>query len=158
MPTASGFSRHRSVDELEIGETYAQLVSALNSAETGAAVVLHSCAAGVPIALLHGAGISGLSLDVDQLTSADWDALGIAMEQGLWLGAGALPTNRSLSADEVSERVLRGVRALGLDPEVSSQMLVMPACGLAGPARPSAIRALRTIRVAAEIVTEKLAD
>jgi methionine synthase II (cobalamin-independent) len=158
IATASGFSRHRSVDEIEIGETYAQIVAALSSAETGAAVVVHSCAAGVPIELLHGAGISGLSLDLAMLTSADWDAVGSAMEHGLWLGAGALPTDSGMTADQVSERVLRPVRALGLEPEVSSQMLVMPACGLAGVDRDTAIRSLRTIRTAAEIVTEKLTD
>jgi hypothetical protein len=58
----------------------------------------------------------------------------------------------------VSDRVLRPIRALGLDPEVSSQMLVMPACGLSGLEPAAAVRALRTIRTAAEIVTEKLAD
>jgi methionine synthase II (cobalamin-independent) len=158
VPTASGFSRHRSVDEMEIGETYAQLVEALSSAETGAAVVVHSCAAGVPISLLHGAGISGLSLDVDQLTSRDWDALGLAMEEGLWLGVGALPTDAALSPDQVSERVLAPVRALELDPQVAAQMLVMPACGLAGASPQAAVRALRTVRTAAEIVTEQLAE
>jgi methionine synthase II (cobalamin-independent) len=158
VPTASGFSRHRSVDELEIGETYAQIVAALSSVQTAAKTAVHSCAAGVPIPLLHGAGISGLSLDLDRLTTADWDALGSAMEQGLWLGAGALPTSAAMSPDTVSERVLRPIRALGLDPVVSAQMVLTPACGLAGLAPEVAVRALRTVRTAAGIVTEQLAE
>jgi hypothetical protein len=36
-------------------------------------------------------------------------------------------------------------------------MLVTPACGLAGFDRTAAVRALRTVREAAEIVTEELA-
>src|SRR6185312_10842797 len=119
---------------------------------------VHSCARGVPIPLLHGAGIRGVSLDLDQLTSADWDALGAAMENGMWLGAGALPTDSTLSADQVSDRVLRPLRALGLDPTISAQLVVTPACGLGGAVPAAALRALRTVRTAAGIVTEKLAD
>ncbi len=158
VPTASGFSRHRSVDEMEIGETYAQLVQLLSPPESGAPVTVHSCAAGVPIALLHDAGIRGLSLDLEQLTSPDWDALGVAMENGLCVGAGALPTDSTLSADQVSDRVLRPLRALGLDPTVAAQLVVTPACGLAGAQPREALRALRTVRTAAGLVTEMLAD
>jgi methionine synthase II (cobalamin-independent) len=158
VPTASGFSKHRSVDEMEIGETYAQLIALLGSPESGAPVVVHSCAAGVPIALLAGAGVRGLSLDLDLVSTKDWDALGLAMENGLWLGAGALPTDAVLTPDQVSERVLRPVRALGLDPAVASQMVITPACGLAGAQPRGAVQALRTVRNAAEIVSEKLAD
>lgn len=158
VPTASGFSRHRSVDEMEIGETYAQLVALLGSPESGAPVTLHSCAPGVPIPLLHGAGIRGLSLDLDQLTSRDWDALGVAMEDGVWLGAGALPTGSTLSPDQVSDRVLRPLRALGLDPVIAARLVVTPACGLAGVEPTAALRALRTVRTAAGIVSEQLND
>lgn len=162
VPTASGFSRHRSVDEMEIGETYAQLVNALATPATGAPVTVHSCAPGVPVALLHGAGVRGISLDLDQLTTADWDALGAAMESGLWLGAGALPTavdgSAPLSADAVAGRVLRPLRALGLDPAIAAQLVLTPACGLAGHDPQAAVRALRTVRTAAGIVTEQLAD
>jgi len=156
--TASGFSRHRSVDETEIGEAYAQLGATLAAAVAGTRLVVHSCSPGVPITLLHGAGVRGLSLDLDQLTSADWDALGDAMEQGLWLSAGALPTGARLSADQVADRVLRPVRALELAPATAAQLVLTPACGLAGVDSSAAVRALRTVRTAAGIVTEKLAD
>lgn len=156
--TASGFSKHRSIDEIEIGETYAQLVAALASVVPGTQLVVHSCARGVPIALLHGAGVNGMSLDLDQLRTADWDALGSAMEQGLWLSAGALPTGAVLSADQVANRVLRPIRALDLDPAVAAQLVVTPACGLGSVEVSAALQALRTVRTAAGIVTESLAD
>ena len=158
VPTASGFSRHRSIKESEIAEIYTRLIDALTAKEIGAAVVVHCCAPGVPIELLHHAGLRGLSLDLDQLTTADWDALGASMEQGLWLGAGALPTSSAITADQVSERVLRPVRGLGLDPVVSAQMFVTPACGLANADPAAALQALRTVRTAAEIVTERLLE
>lgn len=156
--TASGLSRHRAVDELEVGESYSQLVKLLGSPETGAEVWVHSCAAGVPVALLHGAGAAALSLDLDQLGPREWDAIGTAMEGGLVLGAGALPTGSSLSADQVADRVLRAVRALELDPAVAARLVVTTACGLAGAEPAAAVRALQTIRTAAGLVAEQLAD
>jgi methionine synthase II (cobalamin-independent) len=158
VPTASGFSRHRALQENELGEAYAQLVSALGGDETGAALVVHCCAPGVPVTLLHNAGVRGLALDLDQLTSADWDRIGSAMEEGMWLGAGALPTGSTLTPDEVSARVLAPVRALGLAPAVAAHLLVTPACGLAGATPSQAVRALRTVRTAAQIVTDQLAE
>ena len=158
LPTASGFSKHRPIDEIEIGETYAQLLAALNMAAPDTELVVHSCSRGVPITLLHGAGVRALSLDLDQLGSADWDALGTSMEQGAWLSAGALPTGAALSADQVADRVLRPVRALDLAPAVAAQLVVTPACGLGSVDLPAALQALRTVRTAAGIVTEQLAD
>lgn len=168
VPTASGFSRHRAVAEEELANAFSGIVAALTAAtgsesEGGSPVVtpvvVHCCAAGVPVRLLHDAGVRGVAVDLDQVTTADWDAIGAAMEEGMWLGAGALPTGtRPLSPDQVSERVLRPVRALGLEPAVSARMLVTPACGLAGLAQADALRALRTVRTAAEIVTERLTD
>jgi methionine synthase II (cobalamin-independent) len=158
VPTASGFSRHRAVAEDELGEAYSQIVQALADADTGAALVVHCCAAGLPITLLHNAGVRGVSVDLDQLSSADWDAIGSAMDDGMWLGAGALPSGSSMSADWVSERVLKPVRGLALEPAVAAHMLLTPACGLAGATQAEAVRALRTIRTAAEIVTEQLEE
>ncbi|HYP44487.1 MAG TPA: hypothetical protein VEQ66_04755 [Propionibacteriaceae bacterium] len=158
VATASGFSKHRSVDETEIGDLYAQLIAALASEDTAAGLVVHSCHRNVPISLLHGAGVRGLSLDLDQLTTADWDALGAAMEQGLALSAGALPTGYGLRPEQVAERVLRPVRALDLGPALSAQLVITPACGLASVDTPVAVRALRTVRQAAEIITEQLVD
>lgn len=158
VATASGFSRHRSVDQAEVSGAYEQLVTALSSADPRAAVVVHSCAPGVPIALLQNAGIGGVSLDLDQLTSSDWDALGAGMDSGLWLGAGALPPGSPLTADQVAARVLRPLRALELEPATAAQLVVTPACGLASLAPAAAVQALRTVRTAAGIVTEQLAD
>ncbi|GAA1437104.1 methionine synthase [Microlunatus lacustris] len=155
VPTASGFSRHRVVDLSELSGAVEQLVTRLS----GTPVVVHCCAAGAPVDLLRRAGVAGVSLDLDQLVPVDWDALGNGMEQGLDLWLGALPTDRALSADEVVRRALRSLRELGLDPGLLSARLVLtPACGLAGATSGGAVQALRTVRTAAGIVTDQLAD
>ncbi|QGN32362.1 hypothetical protein [Microlunatus sp. Gsoil 973] len=191
IPTASGFSHHRKIDIPEVSDGLTVIVAsataafqsaalqsaALESAADaatrrpdegfsdpspeGARVWLHSCAQNVPVALVAKAGFGGLLLDLDQLTTADWDAVGQAMTDGLWLGAGALPTSGPVdgrwSPDTVAQRVLRAVRTLGLEPDVAGRMVITPACGLARFDQGSAVRALRAVRKAADIVTDQLA-
>jgi methionine synthase II (cobalamin-independent) len=76
---------------------------------------------------------------------------------------GALPTDRTptsdqLSPDQVARRVLGPLRDLGLEPPVAASIMITPACGLASATREGAVAALRTLRSAAQIVTEQLAD
>jgi len=104
------------------------------------------------------AGVSGVLLDIDQLSSTDWDVVGATLEAGPWIGMGALPTDRMLGPDQVARRVLQPLRDLGLEPPVAARIVITPACGLASATRDGAVRALRTLRSAAEIVTEQLAD
>jgi methionine synthase II (cobalamin-independent) len=114
------------------------------------------------VQLIKNAGLGGLAVDLDQLQVADWDAIGAAMSEGMWLGAGALSTSqgpatgRSWSPDAIGDRVLRALRTLGLEPEVASRMVLSPACGLARFDQRSAVNALRTLRKAADIVTDQL--
>ncbi|MFP5283226.1 MAG: methionine synthase [Actinomycetes bacterium] len=157
VSTASGFSRHRAVDRPEVSGAVAGVGQRLAEVGLEVPVAVHCCAPGVPVELLARAGVRGLSVDLNQLATADWDALGLAMEEGVWLGAGALPTDRSASPDEVAARVLRPLRTLGLDPEVAAHTVVTPACGLAGLPPAAAMQALRTVRTAAAIVTDQIA-
>ena len=71
IATASGFSRHRSVEPSEVSGAMIQTRERV--APTPVAV--HCCAADPPIELLRLAGVSGVLLDIDQLSSADWDAV-----------------------------------------------------------------------------------
>lgn len=168
IPTASGFSKHRKIDVPEVSDGLSAVADATRRENPGGSdpsaqmprLWLHSCARGVPIELVRKAGFGGLSVDLDQLSTADWDVVGQQMTDGLWLGAGALPTsgNGRWSADAVGQRVLRAMRTLGLEPDVAARMIITPACGLAGLDQASAVRALRTVRKAADIVTDQLAD
>jgi methionine synthase II (cobalamin-independent) len=158
IATASGLGRHRPVDIPEVSTAYTRLVERLGDTP----VVVHCCAPGTPIELLVNAGVTGLALDLSLLGTADWDALGVALEQGHWLLAGALPTSDPSATagtpDQLAAAVLGPIRRLGLPPEVSTHTVVTPACGLAGFSRTAAIGALRTIRTAAGIVGEGLYD
>jgi methionine synthase II (cobalamin-independent) len=154
IATASGLSRHRAIESNEISG--AIIYTRERLAPTSLAV--HCCAADPPIELLRLAGVSGVLLDIDQLAGADWDAVGATLEAGPWIGMGALPTNRTVGPDQVARRVLGPLRDLGLEPPVAARILITPACGLASASRDDAVRALRTLRSAAQIVIEQLAD
>jgi methionine synthase II (cobalamin-independent) len=159
IATASGLSRHRAIESSEISGAIVHTRERL--APTPIAV--HCCAASAPVELLRLAGVSGVFLDIDQLSSPDWDAVGATLEAGPWIGMGALPTDHTstlnqLGPDQVARRVLGPLRDLGLEPPVAARIVITPACGLASASRDGAIRALRTLRSAAQIVTEQLAD
>jgi methionine synthase II (cobalamin-independent) len=155
IPNASGLLRHRAIEPSEVSGAISHAVHRL----TPTPVVVHCCAAGPPLDLLRTAGVSGMLLDIDQLTGAEWDVVGASMEAGLWIGMGALPTDRTLGTDHVARRVLKPLRDLNLEPILLAERTVItPACGLASASRDGAVRALRTLRTAAQIVTEQLAD
>ena len=97
-------------------------------------------------------------VDIDQLSSADWDAVAATLEAGAWIGMGALPTDRTLGPDQVPAACSGRSVDLGVEPSVAARIVITPACGLASASRDGAVRALRTLRSAAQIVTEQLAD
>ena len=159
IPTASGLWRHRAIEPGEVSGAVSHAVHRL----APTAVAVHCCAAAPPIELLQTAGVSGVLLDIDLLSGAEWDVVGASLESGLWIGMGALPTDRTptldqLGPDQVARRVLSPLRDLGLEPPVTARIVITPACGLASATRDGAVRALRTLRSAAQIVTEQLAD
>ncbi|HZA72261.1 MAG TPA: methionine synthase [Propionibacteriaceae bacterium] len=155
VATASGLSRHRVVEPPEASTALRYVVERM----TDTRVLVHCCAAEPPVALLQGAGVGGVLLDTDQLNGAAWDAVGTALDAGLDIGLGVLPTNAAqLTPDQVARRVMDVVRDLGIDPARSGQLILTPACGLAGATSADAVRALRTVRTAADIVTEQLAS
>jgi methionine synthase II (cobalamin-independent) len=154
LGTASGLLRHRAIEPSEVTAATIHTVDRL--APTPVAV--HCCAANPPVELLRSARVAGILLDIDQLSSADWDEVAATLEAELWIGMGAMPKDSNLSPDQVARRVLRPLRDLGVEPSVASLLVITPACGLASATRDGAIRGLRTLRSAAQIVTEQLAD
>ena len=155
VTTASGLSRHRPIEPPEAGGALRYVVERLE----GTRILVHCCAADPPGALLGTTGVHGILIDTDQLSGAAEDAVGAALEAGLDIGLGALPTDAlATSPDQVARRAMTVLRDLGVEPTRSGQLILTPACGLAGAAGPDAVRALRTVRTAADIVTEQLAS
>ena len=131
VPTASGFSRHRSVDPPTAAAALELVFSAVRSAE--AEPVVHCCAADVPFDLLSRAGAPGISVDVSLLTASQHDGVATAIENGRWVLLGVVPTTRpatAASARSVTERTERFLDVLGLSP--GERLVLTPTCGLAG--------------------------
>ncbi|MCW2753465.1 MAG: Methionine synthase, vitamin-B12 independent [Marmoricola sp.] len=145
VPTASGFSRHRSVRPPGASEALEWVFAAIAGA--GARSVAHCCAAAVPIGLLRGAGAQGVSIDLGVLAAEGYDALGAALEEGDRVFLGVVPALDPVpdagppTEIQVVERVLRLLDMLGFDPDdVRGQLVLTPTCGLAG-ASPAYTRA-----------------
>jgi methionine synthase II (cobalamin-independent) len=139
IPTASGFGRHRTIHPPEASQALEWVIEG-----AGTDVWVHCCAAQAPIGLLRGAGAKGVMVDLGQLDVDGHDALGEALEAGDTVVLGAVPTLGALPGEkQVVESVLRWLDMLGLDMDlVGPQLLISPACGLAGLDPADARRAL----------------
>lgn len=140
--TASGYRTYGAVDR-SVVEGALREVAAVHDGP----LVVHSCAPGVPFALLRRAGVTGISFDAGLLTEREDELLGEAVEGGVALFAGVVPGDGH-DADALSDPAgsVMGVRSLwrrlGLAPALLTESVVVtPACGLAG-ASPGYARAV----------------
>jgi methionine synthase II (cobalamin-independent) len=140
VPTESGFGTHRAV---ESGVAAALLRGVIEAA--GVPTVVHCCAPDVPLDVIRTAGAVGVALDLELIT--DLDPLGEAIDAGLGLLAGAAravppATGRAPTSAQVADRVRRLWDQLGFPRRrLAEQVVVTPACGLAG-ATPAYARAV----------------
>ncbi|MGH3647090.1 MAG: methionine synthase [Micromonosporaceae bacterium] len=154
VPTESGLHRYRPV-EASAAETALRRVVE----RVGVPVVVHCCAREVPVALLRSGGAAAVSLDLELLELDDpkaIDPLGEALDAGFGLFAGAVPTAPPVpTAADVADRVRTLWRRFGFAPEkLPEQVVVTPACGLAG-ATPTHARDVTTVcREAAHRLTD----
>jgi methionine synthase II (cobalamin-independent) len=155
VPTASGFSRHRSVHPPEASDALGWVLSAV--AEAGAEPWVHSCAPDTPLDLLRTAGARGLSVDLAMLSARDLDHAADALEAGESVALGVVPSldpDPAPTASEVTESVLRWLDMLGLDPPaVGDRLVLTPACGLAGASPDWTRAALELLRTSAAQVS-----
>ncbi len=136
--TASGYRTHRAVDRQVVEAGLRDVIAAHDGP-----VTVHSCAPGVPFALLRRAGAAGVSFDFGLLTERDEEPIGEAVEAGTKLFAGVVPsTDTALSDPGGSVMGVRTLwRRLGLNPgTLAESVVVTPTCGLAG-ASPAYARA-----------------
>ena len=131
IPTASGFGRHRTIHPPEASEALGWVFDAIS--ESGAVPLAHCCAGDVPVELLRGAGARGLSVDLAAVGAAAYDGLAGALDAGERVLLGVVPAlqpETPATDRAVSEQVQRWLDMLGLEP--SDNLLLTPACGLAG--------------------------
>jgi methionine synthase II (cobalamin-independent) len=145
VPTASGFHRHRSVDDPEASPALEWVFAAVR--ESGATPLVHCCAPEVPFALLSGAGAEGVSVDLATVGPSAYDRMAEVLEGGRTLMLGVVPSvDPATWPDDgsLTERVLRVLDMLGLDPvgpETQGDLVITPSCGLAGASAAWARRA-----------------
>lgn len=136
IPTESGLGAYRPVEPAVARGTLHDVITA-----AGAPVVVHCCAADVPLELIRSAGAAAVALDLDLIErrAERLDPLGEALDAGLGLLAGAAPPlppakgAGRLSSADVADRVRRIWAQLGFPrARLAAQVVVTPACGLAG--------------------------
>jgi hypothetical protein len=178
IPTASGWSRLRPVEAEVLRDRLAQVLAAIQGY-----TVVHSCAAGVPFGLIRSAGADALSFDLSQLRRGEEDGVAEAAEAGLGLLIGAVPAipepdagpgapgsapaprgpagpgDGSAEARQTAERVIRLYHRLGLPlATCPDQVVITPACGLAGASPVQARAALTQCREAASMLAELIEE
>jgi methionine synthase II (cobalamin-independent) len=152
VPTASGFSRLRAVEPPVAAETLRGVIEA-----SGAYPIVHCCAPDVPYGLLREAGAKAISVDLSLVPRRDDDAVGEAIDAGIGLLLGAVPAHdKPLPALQATAEPVRELwRRLGFPAaSIGEQVVITPACGLAG-ASPAYVRAaLKRCREAARTLHE----
>jgi hypothetical protein len=152
IPTASGLGRIAAVEPSVVRQALADVAGA-----AGVPVVVHCCAAGVPVDLLHDAGAAAVSVDLS-VARLDRDVIGERVERGvaLWLGVvPALGPGVPPTVSATLEPVRRLWSELGFAPErLPATVSLTPACGLAGASDGWVRTALRLVTQAARVLDE----
>jgi methionine synthase II (cobalamin-independent) len=144
IATDSGLHTYRSIEPSTAGSLLRTVVEA-----AGVPVVLHCCAPDVPLDVVRASGAAAVALDLSLVDKLD--PLGEALDAGLGLFAGSGQATSAAVADQV-----RGVwRQLGFpEQRLSDQVVVTPACGLAGSSPAEARHTLTALREAAQRLQE----
>jgi methionine synthase II (cobalamin-independent) len=152
VPTPSGYGTVRAV---AAGVAEQALRDVLAAAPDGARVV-HCCADDIPVALLRDAGADAISLDATRLTAQRYDALGEAVDAGVSLWLGVLPSTDAPVSFESARAQLRALwSALGFPPaQLADSAVGTPTCGLAGASPEHARAVLRVLRDLAKWLPE----
>ncbi|MEU8182158.1 methionine synthase [Micromonospora sp. NPDC049044] len=140
VPTESGLGAYRAVDAVDAAALLRTVVDAV-----GVPTLVHCCAPDVPLELIRSAGAVAVALDLDLVTKLD--PLGEALDAGLGLLAGAAPTRPPAAGGgptsaQIADRVRQVWDRLGFPRrQLAEQVVITPACGLAG-ATPEYARAV----------------
>jgi methionine synthase II (cobalamin-independent) len=155
IPTASGLSRIAAPDVAVMSDRLQTILAA-----TGSYTAIHCCASHVPFSIIMAAQPDAVSFDLRLVQREDGDLIAELADAGKGIFAGAvrtiLPRNtRDDQPAQTARRILRFWRALGMAPAgAGRQIVVTPACGLAGATPTRATEALAHSREAGRIVPE----
>jgi hypothetical protein len=167
VPTASGLSRLPVPEMSDIETGLGSIISA-----AAAFTVVHCCALSVPFGMIKGAGADGAGCDLSKLARTEEDGLAEAVEAGLAIVAGVIPATEVGGAAEPppAGQAAREVTALwqrmgwpaarsGTGPgDVAAQVVLAPACGMAGATPAYARAAMACCREAARLLPELIEE
>lgn len=171
VPTASGLYRVAAVEESVAADSLRTVLAAV-----AAPTVVHCCASNIPFRCITGSGATAASFDLRLLRRAAEDDLGEAVEAGLVMFAGAVPalppeavargsSDRALGAGQpgdgraAASAVIDLWLRIGLPAaKLTEQVVLTPACGLAGASPGYARTALIRCREAAALIPELIEE
>ncbi|HET9895005.1 MAG TPA: methionine synthase [Streptosporangiaceae bacterium] len=154
VPTASGLHRLSAV-EASVASDNLRIV--LDAAAEPALV--HCCAQQIPFACITGAGATAVSFDLSLLRRTDEDAFGEAAEAGLGMFAGVVHPLPRVPARQSAAAVIDLWLRIGLPAgRLAEQVVITPACGLAGASPADARTALGQCVAAAKLIPELIEE
>ncbi len=155
VPSASGLRRVSPVEE----PTAAAGLRAVLAA-AGTPTVVHCCAPAFPFALVRAAGADAVSFDLSLLRRDEEDSVGETSEAGLGLLVGAVPAlSASGNPRQTAGDVIGWWRRIGLaESRLAEQVVVTPACGLAGASPAGARAALARCQSVARMIPELMEE
>jgi hypothetical protein len=161
VPTASGLYRVSAVDDSDAADS---LRTVLDSG--GAPTVVHCCAPEIPFGCIKKAGATAASFDLGLLRPIDEDAFGEAVESGIGMFIGAVPTTQPAPGQRpdsdgraAATSVIDLWRRIGLPVgTLTERVVVTPACGLAGASPSYARTALERCQAAARLIPELIEE
>ncbi len=166
LPTASGYGRVRAIDPTDALTALREVLGGAGGRET----LVHCCAPGVPLALLRQTG-GGIAVDTALLGPRGWEGAAVAVDEGLTLYAGCVPTGPTgatgptggtatdvVTPGQVAEGMVTQWRRLDLPLASLDPVVVTPSCGMGTLSHEAARRTHRlTIETATEL-TERAVD
>ncbi|GLX02450.1 methionine synthase [Microtetraspora sp. NBRC 16547] len=160
--TASGFGRLSAVEPMPAAERLKTVLRAAGPARgdengSGPFTIVHCCAPEVPFEVLRTAGVRGISIDAALLRRRDEDHIGEAIEAGTAFLLGVVPGRDARLPDigVVARPATELWRRLGFAPaRLAQQVVLTPACGLAGASPAYARAALVACAKAARVLRE----
>ncbi len=152
VPTPSGYGTARAIEDIVVRDALTQVLAVIPE---GARVV-HCCAADAPVELLHQAGANAISFDATRLGPGQDDALGTAVESGVSLWAGVLPSSDAPISPQLARRPVDELaRHLGIGAQdVAASVVPTPVCGLAVATPAYARRVLAVLTELGHILTD----
>ena len=168
VPSASGLNRLPVPDAADLETRLGSIISAAR-----AFTVVHCCATSVPFGMIRGAGADAAGCDLSKLGRTGEDGLAEAVEAGLGILAGVIPATGTAAAPQPppageAARAVTGLwRRMGwpaarngpAGPDgVAAQVVLAPACGMAGATPGYARAAMARCREAARLLPELIEE